>query len=271
MKDNIKDLFEGALKNQELPVRPELWQGIQNGLTPTAMVAASSKLMLAKIIGGSFAAAALVVGSIYFMNTPDQNIAKKEVAFEQKEIKGDKEVSGKAESEITLTISPKVEMVNEISVSTNSGYELPPDFGLIGCEGGWGKPEILEAPKVFEDSKLDEVDKFNVNSSSTEESVSNEASSLKSVVIETLPNVFTPNGDNANDGFKINIQNTKDFQITILDQNNTTVFRSADPNFEWNGIDQGGNKVAPGEYVYFILGKGKDNKEFKEYRRLTIR
>jgi gliding motility-associated-like protein len=268
MKDNIKDLFEGALRNQELPVRPELWQGIQSGLASSTVVAASSKLLVAKIIGGGFAAA-LVVGSVYFMNQPAQKSAKNDVVVEQKVAKVENEAIKKLQSEVSPVVSPKLEMVNEMPVFTNSGYELPSDF-VIGCEGGWGKPEILEAQKVVEEAKLETVENSQINNLSKEENESKDVAAVKAVVIETLPNVFTPNGDNANDGFKINIQNTKDFQITILDQNNATVFTSSDPNFEWNGTDQGGNKVAPGEYVYFILGKGKDNKEFKEYRRLTI-
>jgi gliding motility-associated-like protein len=50
-----------------------------------------------------------------------------------------------------------------------------------------------------------------------------------------VPDVFTPNGDGTNDVFFVEMSKPLQFDMTILDANNRTVFRSNDYQATWSG------------------------------------
>ena len=89
---------------------------------------------------------------------------------------------------------------------------------------------------------------------------------------DAIPNVFSPNGDNLNDLFKLkdpktNIQSIRSFHIVILSRWGNLVYEySGDPKeWEgWNGLIHGNRGEAPeGVYYYIIEAKGWDNKTYK--------
>lgn len=67
-----------------------------------------------------------------------------------------------------------------------------------------------------------------------------------------LPNVFTPNSDGVNDVFKaFPNQYVESFNITIFNRAGSVVYKSNDPNFQWNGQFKGSGKDCPdGAYFY---------------------
>lgn len=81
--------------------------------------------------------------------------------------------------------------------------------------------------------------------------------------IENIPNVFTPNGDQINDFFKIETTAIQEFFISIQDEKGTIVFKSNKSDFSWNGCDLGGNSLEQGRYTYIIVATGTDGKKFK--------
>ena len=68
----------------------------------------------------------------------------------------------------------------------------------------------------------------------------------------TLPNIFTPNNDGANDFFEINISEKQDFQIVVINHMNKVVFQSSSVDFRWDGMLPSGEPAPTGNYVYFI-------------------
>ncbi len=68
-----------------------------------------------------------------------------------------------------------------------------------------------------------------------------------------LPNIFSPNNDEANDFFKaIRVKQIKEIDLTILDRWGNVVYKTKDPFFKWDGISQV-TKVAMSESTYFYV------------------
>ncbi len=69
----------------------------------------------------------------------------------------------------------------------------------------------------------------------------------------TIPNVFTPNGDNKNEAFVINAQDVSDYSIYIYDRWGKEMYKSTNPKVYWNGKNQNDNSfVSDGVYYYII-------------------
>lgn len=79
-----------------------------------------------------------------------------------------------------------------------------------------------------------------------------------------FPNVFTPNGDNTNDTFKMvgATDQISDFQISIFNRWGVLLYKSNDPGFEWNGIYKG--SIVP-DGVYFYGGGYRHNCTGEQY------
>jgi gliding motility-associated-like protein len=68
-----------------------------------------------------------------------------------------------------------------------------------------------------------------------------------------IPNVFTPNGDNVNDVFKIDITNFKKYSLVIWNRWGNTVFESDKPEKMWNGkTNNDGGENPAGTYYYLF-------------------
>ncbi len=88
----------------------------------------------------------------------------------------------------------------------------------------------------------------------------------------TIPNVFTPNGDGANDKFKLSTQNLTNIEATIFDRWGNKVFETTSDkgNIEWDGMNLYGKESANGTYFYFIKADGKDGKEYIEKGTVSL-
>jgi gliding motility-associated-like protein len=69
----------------------------------------------------------------------------------------------------------------------------------------------------------------------------------------SVPNAFTPNGDNNNDKFCLQGWSycANDFKVVIFNRWGEKVFESRDPNFCWDGT-YNGQELSSGVYVYSI-------------------
>jgi gliding motility-associated-like protein len=83
--------------------------------------------------------------------------------------------------------------------------------------------------------------------------------SVPSAIVQTdncpfyeLPNVFTPNGDNANDLFKpcLPYRFIRDVDFKVFNRWGQLVFQTSNPEILWNGTDMGNGKLLA-EDVYF--------------------
>lgn len=84
-----------------------------------------------------------------------------------------------------------------------------------------------------------------------------------------IPNVFTPNGDSANDVFKVRAFNIIDFECIIYDRWGLEMYR-------WNGVAGGwdgkanGKDVPEGTYFYLIQAKDINNKDIKKQGTVNL-
>jgi hypothetical protein len=76
---------------------------------------------------------------------------------------------------------------------------------------------------------------------------------------ERIPKAFSPNGDGIRDVIRVEGENIKEFQATILNASSGKVV------FEWNwiegfwdGRDKGGSKVPKGTYMLQVIASGED-------------
>lgn len=88
----------------------------------------------------------------------------------------------------------------------------------------------------------------------------------------TFPNVFTPNGDNQNDEYKlINPQSISELEIIILNRWGVVVYEADEVNFKWNGkVKNSGSDCDDGTYFYKATLTGLDGEEKKEHGFLHL-
>ena len=82
-----------------------------------------------------------------------------------------------------------------------------------------------------------------------------------------IPNVFTPNGDGANDYFQVKATSLKSFSGKIMSRWGRVVYEWTDPKTlekGWNGRNMNdGQPAATGTYYYIISATGYDDKVYK--------
>lgn len=72
-----------------------------------------------------------------------------------------------------------------------------------------------------------------------------------------VPNVFTPNGDGANDEFRVAYRSLKEFHCWVYNRWGQLVYEWTDPAKGWDGTI-GGRPAAEGAYFYVIRALGTD-------------
>ena len=86
-----------------------------------------------------------------------------------------------------------------------------------------------------------------------------------------VPNIFTPNGDGANDNFFIKGKNITSSTMQIINRWGTIVCNSSDALIGWNGINQNNNTVADdGVYFYIIEITLGNNRTYKFNGNVTL-
>jgi gliding motility-associated-like protein len=79
-----------------------------------------------------------------------------------------------------------------------------------------------------------------------------------------VPNVFTPNGDGANDEFRVAYRSIKEFHCWVYNRWGHLVYEWTDPAKGWDGTI-GGRPAAEGAYFYVIRALGTDADENAKY------
>jgi gliding motility-associated-like protein len=87
-----------------------------------------------------------------------------------------------------------------------------------------------------------------------------------------LPNIFTPNGDGANDEFFIQSSSLKNLEIIIIDLWGVAVYslKTNKTNIVWDGKNQYGIDAAEGVYFYVLKAEGLDGKTFERKGNITL-
>ncbi len=87
----------------------------------------------------------------------------------------------------------------------------------------------------------------------------------------TVPNVFTPNGDNRNDVFKLDAINMGEIYMVIYDRWGLKMFESTDTGkMSWDGKTKSGNTVTDGTYFYVIKAVGLDDTKYDLKNSISI-
>ncbi len=69
-----------------------------------------------------------------------------------------------------------------------------------------------------------------------------------------IPKAFTPNGDNINDIFSIDLHNAYDYNLTIISRSGEKIFETIEPNKGWDG-SFGSSKAPEGIYLFAVKYK----------------
>lgn len=79
-----------------------------------------------------------------------------------------------------------------------------------------------------------------------------------------VPNIFTPNGDQMNDQFKVIHKSIESFSCVIYDRWGIKLTELTSPDSGWDGNTNGGKMASDGTYYFVLIAKGFDGKEFEE-------
>lgn len=280
-KDYIKDLFSEKLSNHEVPVRSDLWSGIQAQLGNTAtstVVAKGISSSLKWMIG--LASSVAVIGTAIWISSGEKEDNPKKAKISQnspKEFEREDKSSATqgsisfAQEDTDKTqvqsVVPQVEIpsVNHLDEWISRERQL---YGLdnLGNSTPQPKDETIPNPMISE-SVSGAIASTGVVSSPNPQ----EVKSFEDGKIEEFVNVFTPNGDGMNDVFFLNTENLKDFTIRIFNEKNQLVFQSTDKDFKWYGLDAAGNMAEAGNYAYVIFATDLNGKSVKMFKSLTIK
>ena len=296
-KDNIQELLQEKLQSHEVTPPDAVWQNVSSSLSNVAATsgAAAGTSTLLKIAAAVVGVSGLGIAT-YFMVQDDIPTEEKTSSIQIEE---------EIESQETKTSEPENKVI-EIEENENLSVIETPDFNQP--ESFVEEIAVEEETIVLQENELELVDNSTeVISTNTEQaevieegvenpspstqieesvSVSSESSDeeaqempnvedqeetfTEAVEEVTLPNIFTPNNDGANDFFEINIGEKQDFQIVVIIHLNKVVFQSNSVDFRWDGMLPSGEPVPSGNYVYFISAKTMSGKDFVKSSKLRI-
>ncbi len=79
-----------------------------------------------------------------------------------------------------------------------------------------------------------------------------------------VPNVFSPNGDGTNDEFFIPNTGMASLNCDIFNRWGQLLYTITAPDQGWDGITPNGDKAPEGTYMYMLVAKGLDGKDYKQ-------
>lgn len=85
-----------------------------------------------------------------------------------------------------------------------------------------------------------------------------------------IPNIFTPNSDNANDYFTFSVQGLSELEGIIYDRWGEIVYQQNGLMFKWDGKMPSGTPASDGVYYYVIKSQGKDGKNYDRAGHLQL-
>jgi gliding motility-associated-like protein len=294
-KDQFEQFLSDSFAKQTESVRPDLWSGVQAKMASagvTSTIAAKSVSILTKWILGSIAvgSAATISALVLFNNnetpktedltsTPSKNIeynseTEKESNSTKNEFVSSSKNSDLKENNLILisekptligcAIQSFTNVVDEVEDNRTSLIsELNSDKTTNGTTVGSGDENQVVAAN--ENSTKAEPEQ---NIEEPEVKKEENVTILKSKVSK-FPDVFTPNGDGANDYYSIEIQNINNFHVMIMDVNNKIVFESTDPQFKWDGSVR--NEIQKsGQFACIVTGIDSEGKSFKDIQLFVI-
>jgi len=282
-KDEIKELFSDKLGSFEAQVKPELWSNIASQLGATASVASTGISLLSKTIIGLGIGAAAVTTILLVSPTetvsPNKKIVsdttltpvleEKDTLIEEKPINvlvnKNATLDNIEEAEISKE-NLKEEVINEVFQTQN--YRA--DVSLIDVKKEEPVLDTTEGVDKTEEEKPNDTEKNTASKHEDNTPQNDNVETKKTYSLEKLPNIFTPNGDGNNDILSITSEGLLDFTVVVLDESQTVVFESNNPDFKWDGLNKFGEKVKAGTYGYYIIAKDSSGNKVNKFTPLQI-
>lgn len=270
-QDNIKELFAKGLQNHQVPVDPAIWSAVSASIGATA--AKTGLGLFAKTLIG-VAATAIVAGTVYLsLETKSQKVEKQVVQKTQETSKSkeDKKITPTAPAKTTYqTFYYDPPAIGCFDIKDDDLFI--PDFDAQTYSGNSTEVQALTSAIVPQATSVVIPAQGQLIQPIATPSQNNPVQEAQATAAPAqnpritpltntpkikLPNVFTPNNDGQNDWLEIDWKglSVADFSLVVLNQNNQVVYRSSEPNFNWNGTDLGGEKLAPGFFIYFVTGQ----------------
>ena len=271
-KDQIKELFQQQLSNHQEAVRPEIWASVSSAIATPVLVTTGISILSKTFIGLGIAASVLV--SAYLLFSSDDK-AVKVPAQEKKKAKEVPFIPNNntlVPNETKKNVIPLIALENNDLLSVEEVvYEIKTQK-IIPFESVQ-LPKTDPLQDLGENVSNDPVETNNDFIVIPQVENTHESSPLpeKDQELEVvLTNVFTPNGDGANDYLFIQSEGLQDFSVVILNQANKIIYQSTDPKFNWDGKLTNGDDAPIGQYVYFITAKSDRGDLINKYSTLFI-
>jgi gliding motility-associated-like protein len=296
-KDNIQELLQEKLQSHEVTPPDAVWQNVSSSLSNVAATsgAAAGTSTLLKIAAAVVGVSGLGIAT-YFMIQDDIPTKEKTSSIQiEEEIESQETKTSEPENKVieieenenrsvieTPDFDQPESIVEEIAVEEESIAlqeneleltENPTEVIPTNTEQVDVKEEVVENPSPS--TQIEELVSVVSESSDEEIQETPEVENQEEIFSEleeevTLPNIFTPNNDGANDFFEITIGEKQDFQIVVINHMNKVVFQSNSVDFRWDGMLPSGDPAPSGNYVYFISAKTMSGKDFVKSSKLRI-
>jgi gliding motility-associated-like protein len=275
-KDDIKELFGDKLSGFEANVRPELWTNISSQIT--SVPAGTGMSLFTKVMIGISAAASVGVIGFYLVKSSDNGEKPIErIINTENVVKNDDGQDNKETTSIQNNLSiPQIKSTTDSDIPSNESFE-----DLIIKLDGSDYTEPVKEQKQDEDRQLTDKQPENKETLpvANENAVQDETNAVSDPIVEQkeeagtigeLFNVFTPNGDGANDVLYVDSKDITDFSIVIIDQQNKIVYQSTDAAFRWDGTGMNGDPVPAGKYLYYVTARNSAGKVLSKHSVLQI-
>lgn len=296
-KDNIQELIREKLQSHEVTPSDAVWQNVSSSLSnvaATSGVAAGTSTLL-KIAAAVVGFSGLGIAT-YFM-VQDDIPSKEKISsiqldeeIELQETKTSEtegkliEIDAKENSSVILTpesnqpesIVEDIPFEEETIVIQENEFE-PENIPTEVIQTNTQQIDVIEeaVENPLPSTQIEEPATVVLESTEEQAQETPEVQDQEETFIEveeevTLPNIFTPNNDGANDFFEIDLDEKQDFQIVVINHMNKVVFQSNSIDFRWDGMLPSGDPAPSGNYVYFISAKTMSGKDFVKSSKLRI-
>ncbi|MCH2229419.1 MAG: gliding motility-associated C-terminal domain-containing protein [Crocinitomicaceae bacterium] len=277
-KDQIEQLFSDKLRNFEANVDPSMWNSVVSQVAAQSSATATSMSIFTKVIIGIGAASIITVGTVILTLKGDSQKADNNVHTDDIELGVDSE-----EESVRKVVTNKIYNANQESLNEFLDEQIPLVTEVPPTRIEDESIELVETPIDVSEEFVFELEQEVVEQEQEEllkpeliileesNEIKVEAEEIVLYSIESLPNIFTPNGDGNNDVFKLTSKGLYDFNITVLNSQNKVVFQSNDLNFEWRGQDFAENNCSEGNYVYYITARDNAGNPVNKYSQLVLK
>ena len=281
-RDEIAALFKDRLEHHTEPVDPAVWTKVQSGLAGKTIGGAAAASKLGVIIK-AIAVTSILVGSVigvgYLLQNPEkgssnnegQNINNTPIGQENQTKMSDFEPAASLpenpeaiRSNSTGSVMPPTESNQDLNLeqaATLIARENPNDQVDQGQSIAIATVAVPIAP-----TNTKSVDsKINSNQNPIETPITTTEKAYKNLLMNEIPNIFTPNGDGKNDLFNIPIAENVTHSTKVFNQNGELMVEFSQESTGWDGTKTGGAEASNGTYFYvtFVSDHLGNHKQLK--------